>query len=99
MGLADGASHKLLRFEETLQMPHLPESSDEQNDSLCNGPPEDSLIRTFTRLTKPLLSVLKNKVMTLKYTLVRNICKVFFDHSSTSFVDRNLCDYSLVDQF
>jgi len=40
-------------------MSHLPESGDEENDSLGDGPPQDTLIGTLAGLSEPLLAILK----------------------------------------
>ena len=50
--------NELLSLKESLQMPHLPETSNKKNNSLNNGPPQDSLICAFTCVSEPLLSVL-----------------------------------------
>lgn len=50
--------HKFLGLEEALEMPHLPDSHDEQDTELCERPPEHSLVCTFTRHSETLFSIL-----------------------------------------
>lgn len=53
--------HKLLGFEESLEMPHLPKSSGKKNKGLSHGPPQDTLIGALASLTETLLTELKLK--------------------------------------
>lgn len=53
-----GASHQLFGFKEALEVPHLPDGSDDEDDGLGDGPPQDTLVRALTRHTEALLSIL-----------------------------------------
>lgn len=54
--------NKLLGFKEALQMPHLPEASNKQDNGLSNGPPQHTLVCALASLTEALFTILKNKI-------------------------------------
>ena len=45
-------------------MSHLPHACDDEDCSLSDGPPQHSLVCTFTRLTEPLLTILHTQTHT-----------------------------------
>ena len=52
-------SDQLLGLEEALQMLHLPEASEDEDESLGDGPPQNPLVGALTGHTETLLSVLQ----------------------------------------
>ena len=57
-GLQKG-SDQFLGLKEALEVLHLPEASEEEDESLCNGPPQHTLVCALARLTETLLAILK----------------------------------------
>lgn len=51
--------HQLLGLEEALQVPHLPDAGDDEDEGLSDGPPENALVGALARHAKALLAVLK----------------------------------------
>lgn len=58
--------HQFLGLKEALQMLHLPNTSDDEDDRLSNGPPENTLVGALTRHAKALLTILQKKTSTFK---------------------------------
>lgn len=54
--------HQLLGLEEALEVPHLPDAGDDEDEGLGDGPPEHALVGALTRHAETLLAILqKNK--------------------------------------
>ena len=53
--------HQLLRFKEALQVPHLPDSHQDEYDGLAQRPPQNSCVGAVAYMTKSLLSYLWRK--------------------------------------
>ena len=49
---------KFLGLKEALEMPHLPDAHENEDDRLAQRPPQHPCIRTVTHLPKPLLPLL-----------------------------------------
>ena len=47
-------------------MSHLPEASGQEDEGLCQGPPQDALVCTFTCLTEPLFTILQKTKLWLE---------------------------------
>ncbi len=52
------SSHQLFGLKEALEMSHLPDSCDDEDDGLSDRPPQNSLVRALARHTETLLTVL-----------------------------------------
>ena len=52
---------EFLCFEESLEMPHLPQSSADQHDCLAERPPQHARVRRFGCLTETVLTEIENK--------------------------------------
>lgn len=50
---------ELLGLKEALEMPHLPDAHQNEDDGLAQGPPQDSGIRAITDLPESLLTLLE----------------------------------------
>lgn len=51
--------HQLLGLKEALEVTHLPDASEDENDGLSDGPPQDPLVGALTGQTKALFPVLR----------------------------------------
>ena len=51
--------HQLLGLKETLEMTHLPDASEDEDDSLSDGPPQDPLVGALTDQTEALFTILR----------------------------------------
>lgn len=51
--------HQLLGLEEAFQVLHLPDPSDDEDERLCDGPPEDALVGALAGHTEALLAILR----------------------------------------
>lgn len=58
-GHAERTLHQLLGLKEALQVPHLPDASEDEDDSLSDGPPQDPLVGALTGQTKALFTILQ----------------------------------------
>lgn len=56
-GHAERTLHQLLGLKEALQVPHLPDTSEDEDDCLSDGPPQDPLVGTLTGQTKALFTI------------------------------------------
>lgn len=56
------ALHQLLGFKEALKVTHLPDSSEDEDDSLGDGPPQDPLIGALTGQTESFFTILHGTV-------------------------------------
>lgn len=56
-GYTARALHQLLGLKEALEVPHLPDSSEDEDDSLGDGPPQDPLIGALTRQAEAFFTV------------------------------------------
>lgn len=56
-GHAERTLHQLLGLKEALQVPHLPDASEDEDDSLSDGPPQDPLVGALTGQTKALFTI------------------------------------------
>lgn len=54
-----GHLNQLLGLKEALQMPHLPDTSEDEDDGLGDGPPEHSLVGALASHPEPLFAVLE----------------------------------------
>lgn len=61
-GYTARALHQLLGLKEALEVPHLPDSSEDEDDSLGDGPPQDPLIGALTRQAEAFFTVLRGTV-------------------------------------
>lgn len=68
--------NQFLGFEEAFQVLHLPNSSNDEDERLSNGPPEDTLVGALTRHTETLLAILKKKKKRPKGFLKGTFCSV-----------------------
>lgn len=50
--------HQLLGLKEALEMPHLPDASEDEDDGLSDGPPQDPLVGALTGQTEALFTIL-----------------------------------------
>lgn len=56
-------SHQLFGLEEALEMLHLPDAGDDEDDGLSDGPPQNTLVRALACHAETFLAVLrKNNV-------------------------------------
>lgn len=51
-------SHQFLGLEEAFEVLHLPNTGDDEDERLSDGPPEDTLVGALARHAKPLLAIL-----------------------------------------
>lgn len=51
--------HQLLGLKEAFQVTHLPDSSEEEDGCLSNGPPQDPLVGALTGETEALFTILR----------------------------------------
>lgn len=49
--------HQFLGLKEALEVLHLPNAGDEEDECLSDGPPENTLVGALTRHAKPLLAI------------------------------------------
>lgn len=54
-----GALHQFLGLEEALEVPHLPDAGEDEDDGLGDGPPEHALVGALARHAETLLAVLR----------------------------------------
>merc|ERR1719154_555887 len=57
LSLVSTTLHQFLGFKKALKMSHLPCSHNQQNSSLSQSPPQNSLVGALTCLSEPFLSV------------------------------------------
>lgn len=57
-GHSERTLHQLLGFKEALEVTHLPDASEDEDDSLSNGPPQDSLVGALTGQTEAFFTIL-----------------------------------------
>lgn len=50
--------HQFLGFKEALEVLHLPDAGDDEDERLSDGPPEDPLVGALTGHPEPLLTIL-----------------------------------------
>lgn len=50
--------HQLLGLKEALEVTHLPDAREDEDDSLCDGPPQDPLVGALTDQTEALFTIL-----------------------------------------
>ena len=55
--------HQFLGLEEAFQVFHLPNASDDEDERLSDGPPENALVGALTGHAKPLLPVLSKTML------------------------------------
>lgn len=53
--------HQLLGLEEALEMLHLPNAGDDEDERLSDGPPQDALVGALARHAKTLLPILRRQ--------------------------------------
>lgn len=58
-GHTERTLHQLLGLKEALEMTHLPDASEDENDGLRDGPPQDPLVGALTGQPEALFSVLR----------------------------------------
>ena len=58
-GGVQSGSDQFLGLKEALEVLHLPEAREEENEGLCNGPPQHTLVCALACLTETLLTILK----------------------------------------
>lgn len=51
--------NQLLGLKEALQVLHLPDAGDDEDERLSDGPPEDALVGALARHAEPLLTILQ----------------------------------------
>lgn len=51
--------HQLLGLKEALEVTHLPDACEDENDGLSDGPPQDPLVGALTGQTKALFTILR----------------------------------------
>jgi hypothetical protein len=56
-GYRDGALHQLLSLKKALEVTHLPDASEDEDDGLSNGPPQDPLVGALTGQTKAFFTI------------------------------------------
>lgn len=49
--------HQLLGLKEALEVTHLPDASEDEDDSLSDGPPQDPLVGALTDQTEALFTI------------------------------------------
>lgn len=54
--------HQLLRLKEALEVTHLPDASEDEDDGLGDGPPQDPLVGALTGQTEALFTILHGTV-------------------------------------
>lgn len=52
------SSHQLFGLKEALEMSHLPDAGDDEDDGLSDRPPQNTLVRALARHSETLLTVL-----------------------------------------
>lgn len=50
--------HQLLGLKEALEVTHLPDASEDEDDGLSDGPPQDPLVGALTDQTEALFTIL-----------------------------------------
>lgn len=53
--------HQFLGLKEAFEMLHLPNTSDDEDERLSNGPPQDTLVGALARHAKAFLSILQGQ--------------------------------------
>lgn len=61
-GVTREGLHQLLGLEEALEVPHLPDAGEDEDDGLGDGPPEHPLVGALARHAETFLSVLPANV-------------------------------------
>lgn len=54
--------HQLLGLKEALEMTHLPDASEDEDDGLGDGPPQDPLVGALTGQTEAFFTILHGTV-------------------------------------
>lgn len=54
--------NKLLGLKETLQVPHLPDACDDEDESLGDGPPQHTLVGALARHPEALFTILNGRM-------------------------------------
>lgn len=57
-GHTERTLHQLLGLKEALEVTHLPDASENEDDSLSDGPPQDPLVGALTSQTEALFTIL-----------------------------------------
>lgn len=56
-GQMERTLHQLLGLKEALEVTHLPDASEDEDDGLSDGPPQDSLVGALTGQTETLFTI------------------------------------------